>query len=395
MLPEVAARTDRPVRVPRILVDPLVREIGSWLDGPDPAAVAATTALWGLAEVGAARRLIAAHGIAPFLARDPEVTRAVHVLPGALRTWIVGEGERNRLRMDRLHDELAAALRRFQAAGIPVMPLKGSILTTRPGHDPYRRPMADLDLLVLPEDLGAARTTLESLGYRRRSEAAPRSTHDGFERVGNDRVVSWDGEHPDNPRRVELHTEVTRHLWGWVDDDDLTTMLWSGAREGRLLGEPAVLPTEQALLAHLAIHATSDLLLERGRLVQWLDLVDVAGPASQADLAGLPHPRLAFPALRLAVRRLPGRRGRLELGSLEALVPPGLARWASSVSLDTHAGLQAGRLLPREASTLRGRWSRWAPIPWRLLVAYGDVPLPFAVARHAMRVASIGRRGMN
>ena len=33
------------------------------------------------------------------------------------------------------------------------------------------------------------------------------------------------GEHPDNPRRVEIHVEVKRHLWGWASDDDLTAEL--------------------------------------------------------------------------------------------------------------------------------------------------------------------------
>jgi hypothetical protein len=225
---------------------------------------------------------------------------------------------------------------------------------------------------------------------------------------GNDRVVAVDGEHPDNPRRIELHTEVRRHLWTWVDDDDLTGFLWAGALEATVLGEPAVLPLPPALRAHLAIHATSDLLMARGRLIQWLDLADVAGglsgtagrlpgidPVDSLELAGVPHPRLVYPALRLAARRLAGRLppdAMPGLAALEARVPVRLARWAENVPLDTRAGLGAGRYAPGDVSTLGARWTRWAPYGWRLAVAHGDVPRPLAALRHAARVTSMARR---
>jgi hypothetical protein len=288
------------------------------------------------------------------------------------------------------------------------MPLKGAILATRPGSDPFRRPMADLDLLVRPGDRDAARATLTSLGYRRRPERNRRPTHDTFELPGNDRVVAVDGEHPDNPRRIELHTEVRRHLWTWVEDDDLTGFLWAGAVEGTVLGEPAILPLAPACRAHLAIHATSDLLMARGRLVQWLDLAEVAGGFPDAawrapdtdrvasfELATVPHPRLVYPALRLASRRFAARLppgGMPGLAALEARVPARLARWAASVPLDTRAGLQAGRYAPGDVSTLGARWTRWAPYAWRLAVADGDLPRPLAILRHAARIASMARR---
>ena len=407
----------RPYRVPRSLADPIVEVLGGWLEG---AAATATPA----AEVGrlpdavaglALRRLITAQGIASFLVRDPIAAAAVaaSAIPDDLRDWLELEDEHNRLRIGRLLDELAAALRALAAAGLPVMPLKGAILATRPGSDPFRRPMADLDLLVRAGDRDTARATLTSLGYRRRPERNRRPTHDTFELPGNDRVVAVDGEHPDNPRRIELHTEVRRHLWTWVDDDDLTPFLWAGASEGTVLGEPAVLPLAPALRAHLAIHVTSDLLMARGRLIQWLDLAEVAGdfaadglsgaagratgigPFDSLELAGVPHPRLVYPALRLAARRLAARLppdAMPGLDVLETRVPVRLARWAGGVALDTRAGLQAGRSAPGDVSTLGARWTRWAPYDWRLAVAHGDAPRPLAALRHAARIASMARR---
>jgi Uncharacterised nucleotidyltransferase len=401
-----ATPAGRRYRVPRELVNPLLGQIGGWIDGSvgdrDAGRAAghagAGHAATGDAAVGRARRrLITAHGLAPAIVRDPVAMGQASHVDGELPAWLTDEDTRNRRRIERLLEELRAALRALAGAGVPVVPLKGAILATRPGADAFRRPMADLDLLVRPADLAAARAALERLGYRRRPDRTRQPTHDTFELPGNEQVVSFDGEHPDNPRPIELHVEVKRHLWGWVDDDDLTPLLWAGAADGAVLGEPALLPTAAAFLAHLAIHATSDLLLGRGRLVQWLDLVEVAGAAEvgEAVVAELPHPRLAYPALHLAARRLPARvpgTALAGLAALEARVPARLARWAARVALDGRAGLQAARLAPGDESSFEARWLRWAPSRWRLAVAYGDMPLPLAAVRHAVRVASVGRR---
>jgi hypothetical protein len=230
---------------------------------------------------------------------------------------------------------------------------------------------------------------LGSLGYGHAPERNPRPTHDVFLDPGGGRVVSTDGEHPDNPRRVELHTAVRDHLWGWVDDvDELTPLLWAGARRGEVLGHGVLLPDVNALFAHLAIHASSDLLSGRGRLVQWLDLATVGGSIDPSDLLRIPHPRQAYPALRLAARAQPRSMGSLELGGLEASMPERLVRWAASVPLDQHAGLTDGSP-PDRPSSVGARWRRWRPDPWRSSVAYGDRPLPVALIRHAV---TVGRR---
>ncbi|MEW5991367.1 MAG: nucleotidyltransferase family protein [Chloroflexota bacterium] len=395
----------RPHRVPHDLVDPLLRELGGWLEGAAGMGIDAGRLTDGRV-APALRRLVAAHGLTPFLVRDRAAAVVVAALPDDLRAWLAVQDDRNRRRIERLLEELGAALRALAAAGLPVMPLKGAILATRPGSDPFRRPMADLDLLVRPADLEPARATLTTLGYRPRPDRTRRPTHDTFELPGNEVVVSVDGEHPDNPRRIELHTEVRRHLWTWVDDDELTGYLWAGAVEATILGQPAILPSAPGLAAHLAIHATSDLLLGRGRLLQWLDLAEVVGGwgEAQAGLATTPHPRLAYPALRLASRRLASRfptwigggpdglEGPDGLAALEARVPMLLARWAARVPLDTRAGLGAGRSDPADTASLGDRWNRWAPYRWRLAVAHGDAPLPVAAVRHARRVVSTARR---
>ena len=296
------ARPARPAAIPRALVDRLLLEVGGWLEAPAADAGAAVGEGDPVARA-ALRRVIAAHGLGPYLAAAPGLAGLRANLPPEEVAWLEEQLAANRARLGRLHHELAAALAEMARAGIRTMPLKGAILTTRPGPGRDLRPMSDLDLLVRPGDRAAATAALVRLGYLRRSEPHRRPTHDVFEHATGEIVRSYDFEHPDNPRRIDLHTEVRRHLWVWTDDDDLTEFLWASATDGTVLGQPAAVPSDEALLAHLAIHATCDLLVGRGRLVQWLDLADVA--ATMGTLPDpMPQPRLAYPALRLAARRL-------------------------------------------------------------------------------------------
>ena len=367
---------------PRSVVDATTRELAKWLEAPDRGDRAAVAA-WDRDRWTTFGRVVSMHGLAPHLARLLPSSRLAPAVPADVMQSLREQAVLNRRRIDRMHAELEAILRAAATAGVEVMPLKGALLSTMAGTDPGRRPMADLDLLGHPGDRTVLGRVLAGLGYRHTREANPRPTHDVFLDPGGDRVVSFDGEHPDNPRRVEVHVEVKRHLWGWVDDDDLTATLWTGATRGDVLGHPATIPRRAALFAHLAIHASSDLLAGRGRLVQWLDLAELAALAG--DQSQIPHPRLAYPALRLASRAFPDAMAVLDLDAVAAAAPETLIRWAATVPLDRRAGLTTGRL-PSEPSAVGARWERWRPDRWRLAVAYGGAPLPLALARHGRTV---------
>ena len=76
----------------------------------------------------------------------------------------------------------------------------------------------------------------------------------------------------------------------------------------------------------------------------------------------------------------------LDIESLEASMPERLVRWTRSVPLDHRSGLMISsqRRVPH---SLAARAARWAPVPWRLTVAYGDRPPPVALALHARFMA--------
>jgi hypothetical protein len=74
--------------------------------------------------------------------------------------------------------------------------LKGAILTTLPGTDPARRPMADLDLLVHPGDREPLAAALTGLGYAREHDDAPHRLRPGRKRC---RDLLWRQRPPIHP----------------------------------------------------------------------------------------------------------------------------------------------------------------------------------------------------
>ncbi len=348
------------------------------LDGTPAQRMEELTSNWTDSRFRFLEDLLVVHGLNAWLWEQVGEQRLGRVLPDATVQKIADEHRANAERIDALHGDLALILRAGAAAGIEVMPLKGALLTTRGDTWRHRRPMADLDLLVRPADTAAMEGLLVGLGYRHQPEKNPRPTHDVYLNPSADGVVSA-GEHVDNPRRVEVHTEVMRHLWGWIGTDDLTPALWSRATLSTVVGEPAVVPADEDFVAHLAIHASSDLLVGRGRVIQWLDFVGLSDTL-RALLPNVPHPSLAYPSLGLAYRAS-ALLGDIDPSSFAPLVPERLVRWVENVPLDDRSGLLLPGRLPLPSSW-RARWKRWAPYRWRMAVAYGDVSLPQGLARH-------------
>ena len=163
-------------------------------------------------------------------------------MPAATLAWLAEQAGRNADRIRRMHAELAAILGAADVASVEVMPLKGAVLTTMPGADPSRRPMADLDLLVRPGDRGRLAEVLVALGYRHAPDGAPATDARRLRRSrrrppgGPRRRASGQPAPGRDPRRGQAPPV------GLGDDDDLTAALWPGRGRGEILGEPATLP---------------------------------------------------------------------------------------------------------------------------------------------------------
>ncbi|HXO21998.1 MAG TPA: nucleotidyltransferase family protein [Thermoanaerobaculia bacterium] len=282
------------------------------------------------------RRAAQVHGVAPLLGARMTRLGAWGDHPFAL--WAADQLAANRLRIARMQAELAEVLAAFDAAGVPVMPLKGAVLAALVYPDPGERPMADLDLLLHVGDLLRGEEILAGLAY---DKVFTGWKHVKFSRPGNREIVDPDREHPDNPRVLEVHPRCQERLR--EETVDLTDRLWAAARPGEILGTRAWLPSAETLWLHLLIHATHHVLMNRFRLTQLVDLVRLrpflSGPADllaaiQAieGTAGL-GARAVYAPLALAQRYFPHGPTEELLAGLRVQLSPAIAAWGDGLDL--------------------------------------------------------------
>jgi hypothetical protein len=232
--------------------------------------------------------------------------------------------------------ELAEILAAFAGAGIEAIPLKGSHLATSYYREPGLRPMNDLDVLVRPADEPRALEALARLGYQPIARSWKHFLLARPEARGP--IVADDGEHPDNPRSLDLHTRLEEQFWGIRYD--LTADAWAKSEPGRLLGATARLLRPPMLLHHLAVHATSDTIARRVRL---LHLHDIALVAAEVDQAGWRwivdgararrEERFVYPSLLLTSRYYPVVPDDV-LAALRPGLPPALLRYLDASAID-------------------------------------------------------------
>ncbi len=114
---------------------------------------------------------------------------------------------------------LADVLKRFNRAGIPVMPLKGQILSFALYGDVGMRETLDMDLEVSREDLGRAQGCLVGKDWHLEETYFPMSSRQWGSFLRNEQHISF--IHVQTGRMLELHW---RHQW---ETPDTTRARWA------------------------------------------------------------------------------------------------------------------------------------------------------------------------
>jgi hypothetical protein len=234
--------------------------------------------------------------------------------------------------------ELKAILASAASHHLPLMPLKGSVLSVG-FYEAGLRPMADLDLLIRLGDIEVMKQLLAELGYE---QEIVHWKHTEFVKLGNRGVVSTEYEHPDNPRKLEIHLYCRETFGGPAVD--LTNLMWAGASQGQLLGEQARLASPEALWLHLLVHHTYHVWQGKGRLIQLVDLTRITknrvsrrNPvfkmADALTLLNAIDARSTYPSLALSKRYFPTSLDDELLASQEARVSASFRHWVASLDL--------------------------------------------------------------
>jgi len=326
------------------------------------------------------------HGVAALVA-----PRLAPHAPDAAARALVDAAARTLARGQRMTEDAAQVAAALQAAAVPFAWIKGAWLAPRCYDPPAARPLADLDLLVPPPADARAVRVLADLGYR---EIRRTWKHRAYLRPGNTAVVDYRGEHPANPRPIEVHAWLGEAFRG-------VTLNLSRSWQPAL---PAAELPPVVGMAHVAAHAGVDALERRARLVQWVDLARLAAELDAADwdglagLIGTPHAaRFAWPALALA-RRTVGLAIPPDVAALiEAMVDPPLRAWVAGADLDAVSPFGRGdaarrlgevpAMWPRTAAERRAVWRFiLAPGRWQLADRYPRLARspawPLMYARH-------------
>jgi len=266
------------------------------------------------------------HGIAPAL---HVILNSSDWLDAEIKNWLAEQADLNAQRVAKMQGELAAILALLARHGLPAMPLKGSVLAARYYEDASLRPMADLDLLVRPQDFAHVGRLLTQLGY---AQEVAHWKHTEFVKPDNRQAVSFEAEHPDNPRKVEVHRYCRESFGG--PSIDLTEVMWAHSDEGTLWGERAIIPRPEALWLHLLVHHTYHAWQGKARLIQLVDLVKLAPHLSRPEcLLDTVDARFVYPSLALWQRYFPNAEADALATAERGRVSAGFRQWVDGLDL--------------------------------------------------------------
>lgn len=338
--------------------------LAAWLTEPQPASPDWSPTIWETFQL-----VSRVHGVAPLLHLKSQSA------PGPIKTWLAQQYQFNTQRLARMQAELKAILALFNQQQLAVIPLKGSVVSTQYYPEAGLRPMADLDLLIQPPDFPAAAQLLAQLGYQ---PNVAHWKHTEFVKPENRAVVSLEYEHPDNPRKLEIHLRCREVFAG--PEVELTQLMWSNATPEHFLGETALLVKPEVLWLHLIVHATYHLWQGKGRLLHLVDLAQVT-PHVFDPLAWLNRldARFTYPSLALLHRYFPHLLDHRILTAQQARVSASFRRWVNSLNLVNISQLNPkppGLYLLKALKFSQGRPGEVAlALRWALLPSLEEIAL--------------------
>ena len=130
----------------------VAKEMVTWLDDPDLARIEQVVQTWPDDLWQAAGEVVIIQQVAPYLYVHLHQTALFNAFAPEFQTLLKREYEHNALRVARIQQDWRNILTATTTAGLETMPLKGAILGPHYYSTPALRPMADLDLLIHPED---------------------------------------------------------------------------------------------------------------------------------------------------------------------------------------------------------------------------------------------------
>lgn len=302
--------------------------LAHWLPSDDLEGTA--VAHWSIAEWEAAEWVVYWQNALPWL-----VTRVqeAHIeVPDEVNGRLQAINSASRERTQSMLAACTEILSAFRQAGIETLLLKGAVLSPLYYPDPLLRPLADLDLLIHPNDVAASREImLNQLGYRYYSRSAEDEVYLRGERKSN----IWA---PDNVHPVEVHFALREEYAGI--GYELAETMWRESKERPYWhNSPARIPNPAALLLHVCAHTSSDWLIQRGRLMHIDDIRKLCAQMQPTDwhlFSQLVQPgtaRFIYPALafvgKYTVLAIPST----VIYSLREECPPKLLAWLTQTDL--------------------------------------------------------------
>jgi Uncharacterised nucleotidyltransferase len=252
---------------------------------------------WSPTEWRLARAVAVIHCVSPLLSGSLRWEG-----PAQWKDFLAGQKTHVAARYRRIHELLGQIDLRCREQGIAVVGLKGAALHSMSFYSAGERPMADLDLLVRPQDAARTGLVLQSLGFR---ESFANWRHGVFvPKICN--LYAGLGEHAENHLKVELHARISERLPLRITD--VTDSVYPHTPHPGL----NAYPSKAALMIHLLIHAAGSMAFRALRLVNLHDIALVSARMAGSDWdellkqsASTNSPWWALPPLQLTARYYP------------------------------------------------------------------------------------------